>query len=133
MNRKQAFRAFIVHALFMFYAAGGINHFINPQFYLPLIPPYLPFPEWINWLAGMAEIVLGLGVFFYPTRVWSARLIVVMLVAFIPSHVYFIQMGSCIEGGMCVSEAMGWIRLVIIHPILIFWAFWVAKNPRIYV
>jgi uncharacterized membrane protein len=133
MNLKQIFRSFFIHTLFAFYVAGGVNHFVNPQFYLPLIPPYLPYPEWINVLAGVAEILLGIGVLFFRTRVVSARLIVLMLVAFIPSHVYFIQVGSCVEGVLCVSEVVGWIRLLVIHPILIFWAFWVMKNPRIYV
>ncbi|GMQ27620.1 DoxX family protein [Algoriphagus confluentis] len=115
-----------------FYLIAGINHFLTPEFYLPLIPPFFSHPDLINTLSGVAEILLGLGILYFPTRTRAAWGVVLMLLAFIPAHVYFIQIGSCIEEGLCVSEWIGWVRLMIIHPILIFWAYWIAKNPRIY-
>lgn len=45
-----------------FYIVAGFNHFINPEFYLALIPPYLPFHELINVLSGVIEVGLGIGV-----------------------------------------------------------------------
>lgn len=105
-----------------FYVFAGVNHFINPQFYYGLIPDYLPFHELINVVSGLAEISLGIGVIFQKTRKWSSYLLIAMLISFIPAHVYFIQIGSCIEGGMCVAEWIGWARLLIIHPLLILWA-----------
>lgn len=122
----------LIHLQGYFYVAAGINHFISPNFYLSLIPPFFSFPEWINFLSGIAEILLGLGVLYFPTRSRSGLGIILLLLAFIPSHVYFIQVGSCIESSLCVPEWIGWFRLVIIHPILIYWAFWIFKNPKIY-
>ena len=122
----------IIYGLAYFYLAAGINHFISPDFYLPLIPPFFSKPEWINSLAGIAELVLGLGVLYYPTRRRAGYGIVLLLIAFVPSHIYFIQIGSCVAGGLCVPLWLGWIRLVLIHPILIFWGYWVAKNDKIY-
>ena len=117
------------YALVVFYVAAGVNHFIDPQFYIDLIPPYLPWPEKINIISGVIEIVLGLLLLipeFRKRAVWG---IVLMLIAFIPSHVYFIQIGSCVEGGLCTSEIIGWLRLVIIHPLLIFWV-WSYRKYR---
>ncbi|WP_421765032.1 MauE/DoxX family redox-associated membrane protein [Ekhidna sp.] len=111
-----------------FYLIAGLNHFINPDFYLPLIPEYFMFPESINYLAGFFEVVFGVMLFFDLTRKTAAYLIVTMLVAFIISHVYFIQLGSCIEGGLCVPQWIGWLRLLIIHPILIWWALSVRNS-----
>ena len=121
----------VIHALAYFYLAAGINHFISPEFYLPLIPPFFSNPELINTLSGIAEILLGLGVLYFPTRTRAAYGIGLLLLAFIPSHVYFIQVGSCIEGGLCVPEWMGWLRLLLFHPILLYWAFWVSKNDSL--
>ena len=90
-----------------FYVFAGVNHFINPQFYYDLIPDYLPFHELINVVSGLAEIILGIGVKFQKTRKWSSYLLVTMLISFIPAHIYFIQIGSCVEGGKCVSEWIG--------------------------
>ena len=44
-----------------FYAFSGYNHLMNPDFYLAIMPPGLPNPEWLNLLSGLAEIVLGGG------------------------------------------------------------------------
>ena len=107
-----------------FYLAAGINHFRHPDFYLPLIPKYLPFPWSINVVSGIAEIALALGLTISRTRRYAAWGIMVMLVLFIPSHVYFIQIGSCVEGGLCVEPWIAWVRLVIIHPLLILWAWY---------
>jgi uncharacterized membrane protein len=128
---KRGLQKVILHALGYFYFVAGINHFLTPDFYLPLIPPFFSDPQLINVLAGVAEILLGLGVLFYPTRKRSAFGILVLLACFIPSHVYFIQLGSCIPEGMCVPQWVGWIRLLFIHPVLIYWAFWVSKHDRI--
>lgn len=126
INRKlkQTFR----YLLGVFYVAAGVNHFISPEFYIPLIPPYFPYPEVINIVAGIAEIALGLMVFFHSTVRIACYGIIAMLVAFIPAHVYFVQIGSCIEGGLCTPQWLGWVRLVVIHPILILWAWWIARS-----
>lgn len=122
----------IIHGMAYFYLAAGFNHFVSPDFYLPLIPPFFSRPDLINILSGVAEILLGMGILYFPTRKRAAWGIILMLIAFIPSHVYFIQIGSCITDGLCVPSFVGWIRLILIHPILIFWAYWVGKNDRIY-
>jgi len=106
-----------------FYVFAGANHFINPQFYLPLIPQYFLYPELINIVSGVVEILFGIGLLIPRTRFWSAWGIVLMLIAFIPSHVYFIQVGSC-AGELCIDPWIGWARLLIIHPLLIGWAYW---------
>ncbi|MCF1751518.1 DoxX family protein [Mariniradius sediminis] len=116
------------YLLTLFFIVAGVNHFINPQFYLPLIPPYFPFPESINVVAGIVEILFGFGLLLEKTRKAAAWGIVLLLVAFIPSHVYFIQIGSCVPDGLCVPAWVGWVRLVIIHPILFAWAYFCTKN-----
>jgi uncharacterized membrane protein len=128
---KRGLQKVIIHALGYFYLVAGINHFLTPDLYLPLIPPFFSYPESINVLAGVAEILLGLGVLYFPTRKRAAWGIVMMLVCFIPSHVYFIQVGSCIPEGLCVPAWIGWMRLLLIHPVLIYWAVWVAKHNKL--
>ncbi|WKK73971.1 hypothetical protein QYS49_19295 [Marivirga salinae] len=117
-----------VRLMTVFYLLAGFNHFINPDFYLPLIPPLFAYPEKINVLSGIAEILLAIGILFNPSRKYAAYGILIMLLAFIPSHVYFIQLGSCINEGLCVPEWIGWIRLVLIHPILLLWAWKSGKS-----
>lgn len=109
-------------AMSLFYCLAGINHFANPSFYLPLIPPFFPWPHLINLVSGAAEILLGLSILWPKVRFWSVCLIIAMLTAFIPAHIYFIQINSCIDGGLCVSPWIGWVRFLVVHPLLIYWA-----------
>jgi uncharacterized membrane protein len=105
-----------------FYASAGINHFLNPGFYYPLIPPYLPWPVAINYAAGIAEVVFAVLLWLPATRRWAAYGIVAMLVAFIPSHWYMIELGGCAPGSLCVPLWVVHVRLWVVHPLLALWA-----------
>lgn len=121
------------HTLFFlligFYLFAGYNHFASPTFYLPVIPPYLS--QWakeINILAGVFEIALALLLIPSRTRLFAAKCIIIMLIAFIPSHIYFIQKGEFIIGSIEMTPLTSWIRLLIGQPILIIWAWWASKS-----
>lgn len=105
-----------------FFTFAGILHFVMPEFYYSLIPDYFGFKYEINILAGVAEIILGVGSYFLKTRKLATYLILLMLICFIPSHVHFIQIGSC-TAKLCTPEWVGYLRLIIIHPILLFWVY----------
>ena len=52
--------SFNLLAMALFYVVAGLNHFVNPAFYLPLIPPYFPYHTLINVSSGVIEILLGI-------------------------------------------------------------------------
>ena len=112
-----------LHLMATLYMLAGLNHFLRPDNYLKIIPPYIPAHELMNILAGIAEIVLGLGLHFRVSRVWAAWGIIAMLIAFLPVHIYFVQVDSCIDESICLPPWTGWVRLLIIHPLLIGWAY----------
>jgi uncharacterized membrane protein len=105
------------------YLVGGINHFISPEWYWPLIPPYLVFIKALNLISGLLEVVFALGLIFNRTRKWSVYGIIGLLIAFLPAHIHFIQLGSCISNVMCFEPWVAWVRFLVVHPILIYWAF----------
>ena len=111
-----------------FFVFAGIIHFVNPQFYLPLIPDWIPFPEAVNLISGLLEVLFGLLVLYPKTKKWGSLGIVVLLILFIPTHVYFIQVGSCIPEVLCVDPWMGWVRLVVVHPLLLWWAWSAGRD-----
>ena len=111
------------YLLGIFFIIAGRYHFVNPEFYYPLIPDYLPYPIFINGASGILEIILGLGMLFKKYAEISSWGILVLLILFIPSHIYFIQIGSCVENGLCVPPWVAWVRLLLIHPVLMVWAY----------
>lgn len=115
--------------MFVFYIFGGYNHFNNPSFYIPLIPPYLS--TWaieLNLIAGFFEIVFGILLIPTQTRKWAGFVIVLMLIAFIPSHIYFIQRGNFALGNFTMTPLFSWIRLLVFQPLLMLWALWVTRK-----
>ena len=68
-------RARAAYGLGAFFVIAGLNHFRDPGFYLPLIPDYLPFPEVLNVLSGVLEVVLGAAVFGVGALVGKERVI----------------------------------------------------------
>ncbi len=114
--------------LALFFSIAGLYHFINPEFYLGLIPDYIPKPILINYFVGALELLLGLLIIVPKWRKRACYSIVFLLLLLIPSHVFFIQIGSCITNGLCVPNWVSWSRLILIHPLLIYWAYAVSKN-----
>ncbi len=109
--------------LILLYVGAGINHFWHPEFYYPIIPPYLPNPYLINIAAGISEISLGILLIFSNTRTFAVYMIIAMLIAFIPVHVYMIQKGGCMNEIVCIPLWKAWLR-IFLQPVLILWAWW---------
>jgi uncharacterized membrane protein len=125
---KSIVRNLMLWVMVVFYVFGGYNHFKNPSFYIPLIPPYLA--SWaveINILSGVFEILLGILMIPKQTRKLAGWGIILMLIAFIPSHIYFIERGTFALGSLTMSPVVSWIRLLVMQPLLILWAWWVSK------
>lgn len=113
--------------LIILYAGAGINHFIHPTGYYSIIPPYLPNHYLINILAGIAEISCAVLLMIPATRKLGAYLVIAMLIAFIPAHIYMIQKGGCMGTEICIPLWGAWLRLFPLQFILIAWAWWHRK------
>ena len=113
---KNLIAVLLIYGMGAFYIFAGINHFTSPEFYLPLIPPYLPNATMINILSGVVEVLFGLLLFLPQTRKWGAIGIILMLISFIPAHWYMIELDSCITDDFCFDPWVGWVRLLVVHP-----------------
>ncbi|TGK12008.1 DoxX-like family protein [Leptospira fletcheri] len=73
------------------YTIAGILHFVIPKFYLRIMPPWIPYHKFMVQFSGVVEILLGLGLFYPPTRPLCAWGIVLLLIAVFPANVYHFQ------------------------------------------
>lgn len=110
----------------IFYLLAGINHFRNPDAYYKIIPAYFSNYTLINALSGLAEIVLAILILIPQTRKYACYLVIVMLLAFIPAHIYMFKVGFCIKD-YCLPQWAIWMRLIVLQPLLIYWA-WRNRN-----
>jgi uncharacterized membrane protein len=108
------------------YLLAGINHFYNPASYYRIIPSYLPFPMFLNVLAGFFEILFALMLIRPETRKVACWCIILMLAAFLPVHITMIADAPLKLGNLLVTPAIAWIRLLL-QPVLMLWAWWHTK------
>jgi uncharacterized membrane protein len=74
--------------LAVLFVAAGANHFLNPDLYLRIMPPWLPWHRALVLWSGVAEIVGGLGVVVPALRPWAGWWLVAVLVAVFPANVH---------------------------------------------
>jgi uncharacterized membrane protein len=117
-----------LYAMVALYAGSGINHFLHPEFYLSVIPAWLPFPQWANWISGVAEIILGVMLIPQPTRRFAAWMIILMLSVFF----FLIHIPMCFHS-YGKDDGMFWISVIRIplQLVLINWAWKFAKKRKL--
>ena len=66
--------------LVAFFVLAGVNHFRTPAIYYGMMPAWVTWPVTANVVAGLAEILGGIGLFFPATqRLAGCGLIVALL------------------------------------------------------
>jgi uncharacterized membrane protein len=116
-------KAILLWVMGIFYVVAGLNHFLDPGFYAPMMPPYLPVHTALIYLSGVAEVVLGAAVLVPGLRPLAAWGIVLLLVAVFPANVHIalhdVPLGGATEG----AGVWNWVRLPV-QAVLIAWAWW---------
>ncbi len=105
------------------FVLAGVNHFVNPAFYMRLMPPYLPWHLHLVYLSGMAEIALGLALVIPASARLAAWAIIAMLVVFMSVHVHMVVNAQLFPE---VPVALLWGRLAL-QGLLIAWAYWFTR------
>lgn len=113
----------IVFALFMVYA--GVQHFLKPSFFVPFVPPFLPFKTAVVYVSGVFEIGFGLLLFFKKYAKTAAWGILVLLLLFLPIHIWDVISETPVIG----SKTAAWIRLPI--QFLLIFLIWKIKNNSV--
>ncbi|MBC6112333.1 MauE/DoxX family redox-associated membrane protein [Pedobacter fastidiosus] len=110
------------------YILAGCNHFISTDGYYAIMPKWLPAHGFLIYLSGVIEIILGVLLLFSRTRKLASLLIILMLLAFMPAHIYMIQIAPFMLGKILVTPFIAWIRLPF-QLLFIGWAWYYFRNP----
>ncbi len=76
----------VIFAIFMIYA--GVQHLLNPDFYLPFVPSFMPFTMAIIYTSGIIEILLGIMLLIPKYARQGAMGIMLLMLIFLPIHVW---------------------------------------------
>ena len=77
-----------LYIMAFFYTFAGISHFLNPKFFLRIVPPYIPMKLTVVYLSGVGEIFLGIALIPEVTRSLAAWGVIALLFAVFPANIY---------------------------------------------
>ena len=112
-----------IYLMSIFYIVIGIKHFTNVEWFMKIMPPYLPYHKELVYLSGAFEIIFGMMIIFEKTRTLGAWGLILLLIAVFPANIYLAQTNGA---AMNTSAAIAWGRLPF-QAIFIAVAYWHSK------
>lgn len=106
----------------LFFIVAGALHFVTPGRYLAMMPPFLPAPELLVWLSGLAEMACGAALLPRRTRRPAAWATIALLIAILPANVYVALSGQSVEG--LPSNRIYYLVRVPIQLVYVAWVAW---------
>ncbi len=118
----------LLYVMGLGYVVAGVMHFVVPAAYVQIVPPMLPAPLALVYLSGVAEVAVGVGLLYPPTRRAAAVATMLLLAAIFPANVYMAVSGVAVEGPVSAdpSPAVRWGRLPL-QAVLVAWAWWYTR------
>ena len=114
----------VLFGLSAFFINVGVDHFVNPEFYLSIMPPAFPLHLEAVYISGFFEVLGGVGVLIPRLRKIAGWGLVALLVAVYPANIY---MAITPEAFPEASVALLYVRLVF-QFLFFYWAFSVTKS-----
>ena len=91
-----------------FYISAGLLHFTNTNWFLQIVPPYLPLKLELVYVSGFFEIIFGLMLVLPSWRYYAGWGLVLLLIAVYPANIYLAQTNGA---AMNTSALVAWGRL----------------------
>jgi uncharacterized membrane protein len=104
-----------------FFVVAGTFHFLKPEMYLQIMPPYFPAPQLLVAVSGVAEIAGGIGLLIHPLRRAAAWGLIALLIAVFPANIYMLQH----PGQFHFAPWILWARLPL-QAVFIAWVWFAA-------
>tara|TARA_B100001057_G_C22854611_1_gene952228 strand:- start:1379 stop:1786 length:408 start_codon:yes stop_codon:yes gene_type:complete len=112
----------------VFFISAGIDHFVNPGFYLAIMPPAFPLHLEAVYISGFFEILGGAGLLFSRLRKISGWGLFALLISVYPANIY---MAISPEAFPDISVSALYFRLLL-QFVFFYWAYSLTKpafNP----
>jgi uncharacterized membrane protein len=105
------------------FALAGANHFVSTEFYVSIMPPYVPWHLPLVYTSGVCEFALGVMLLIRRVERFAAWGMIALIVAVTPANVH---MALNAELYPAFSPTALWVRLPL-QLVLIAWAYWYTR------
>lgn len=103
----------------------GAQHFITPQVFVDIMPPYLPWHLELVLISGLFEVLGGVGLLVPRTRTVAAWGLIALFICVFPANVHM-ALNDVPFMGRSVPDVMRWGRLPF-QLVFIGWAYWYTR------
>ena len=114
----------VLFGLSAFFINVGIDHFINPEFYISIMPPAFPLHAEAVYISGFFEVVGGIGVLIPRFRKIAGWGLLALLVTVYPANIY---MALTPEAFPDAPLSLLYLRLLF-QFVFFYWAYSVTKS-----
>ena len=122
----EKYKILTIFVMGVMYVFIGIKHFTDPQYFLDIVPPQLPFKLFLVYLTGLIEVVGGVAILAPKTRKAGAYLLIFLLVSVFPANIY-LYVSETPQSLLGISEADALIRMPFQIPLILL-AYWHSKK-----
>ncbi len=122
MNPLKVISKYILAA---FMCTAGILHFVSPEFFLKIMPPYLPMQRELVFISGACELLLGILLWIPRFSKQAAWGVIALLAAVFPANVYLFQHQEILPA----PPAVHFLRLPF-QAVLMLWAYWHTRPTK---
>ncbi|WP_241027023.1 hypothetical protein [Variovorax sp. RKNM96] len=77
--------------VFLWFALGGVAHFLATEAEMRIVPPYIPWPRAAVLVSGVFELLGAAGLLWRPTRRAAGIGLILLTLAVTPAHFYMLQ------------------------------------------
>jgi len=113
---------FVVFAWFML---GGMGHFLNTEFFVLIMPPYIPpfLHKPLVFFSGVFEVLFAMAVLVPLFRKWAGYLLIALTIAVTPANVHMWQNPELFN----MDETMLLLRLM--FQVVLIAIIWLSTRP----
>jgi len=111
----------------VFFVLAGLNHFRSDEFYVRIMPPYLPWHLFLVYVSGVAEIAWGISLLVPRLQRLAAWGLIALLIGVFPANIH---MAIHPELFPEFSPTVLWTRLPV-QAALIAWAYWYTSDENL--
>ena len=109
------------------FVTAGVLHFVKPEPYLAIMPPWLPAHALLVQISGVAELAGGIGLLVERWRRAAGIGLMALLMAILPANVQML-LNYQARGAPASEITLLWLRLPL--QLLLMAAVWWVFQPR---
>lgn len=115
-----------IYILSVMYIIIGIKHFTSLEYFINIMPPFIPFKEFAVYFTGIIEIFGGLLLLSKSTRKIGAFLIITLLFIVFPANIY-LYISEVPRELLDITKNQALIRMPFQIPLIIL-AYWHSQK-----